>query len=133
MEEEIHVRHHPPEEYDDPETETLDQEEDPTAARVRDYYRKAHREQQEKDRQTGAQNQRPPSQEVEQVHEEVPEEEDEEEEDLDGDASDEDVIEDSVQQDMAKLQNAFPGFRDKYRLIKRIGEGMWLRCLVPLP
>ncbi|KAL8375873.1 hypothetical protein RB595_007143 [Gaeumannomyces hyphopodioides] len=125
MEDEIHVRHHPPENYDDPETETVDQEEDPAAARVREYYRRAHRERQEQEREAeNARNQRLRPQDLEREHEEVPEvEEEEEEEEPDGDASDEDVIEDSVQQDMVKLQNAFPGFRDKYRLIKRIGEG----------
>lgn len=39
------------------------------------------------------------------------------------DSSEEDNIEDSVQADMDKLQRDFPGFHDKYRLIKRIGEG----------
>ncbi len=28
-----------------------------------------------------------------------------------------------IQQDMERLQNTFAGFRQKYRLIKRIGEG----------
>jgi AAA ATPase containing von Willebrand factor type A (vWA) domain len=40
-------------------------------------------------------------------------------------SSDDEVVEDPyVLQDMEKLQNSFPGFREKYRLIKRIGEGM---------
>ncbi|TQV98377.1 hypothetical protein V2A60_007878 [Cordyceps javanica] len=39
------------------------------------------------------------------------------------DSSEEENIEDSVQADMDKLQRDFPGFHDKYRLIKRIGEG----------
>lgn len=30
-----------------------------------------------------------------------------------------------IQQDMEKLQNCFVGFRQKYRLIKRIGEGLF--------
>lgn len=30
----------------------------------------------------------------------------------------------NVQLDMEKLQDNYPGFRQKYRLIKRIGEGM---------
>ncbi|KAI0018898.1 protein kinase-like protein [Xylariomycetidae sp. FL0641] len=38
--------------------------------------------------------------------------------------SDEDEpVDRSVQHDMNKLQNAFPGFKSHYRLIKRIGEG----------
>lgn len=48
----------------------------------------------------------------------------EEEEEEDNDSSDDDQVERSVQEDMDKLQRDFPGFRDKYRLIKRIGEGM---------
>ncbi|GJN86919.1 cell cycle protein kinase [Purpureocillium lilacinum] len=47
----------------------------------------------------------------------------EEEDDDDDEASDEEQIESSVQADMDKLTEDFPGFRDKYRLIKRIGEG----------
>jgi cell division control protein 7 len=40
------------------------------------------------------------------------------------DSSDDmDLVDSAVVQDMAKLQSAFPGFRGKYRLIKRIGEG----------
>lgn len=38
-------------------------------------------------------------------------------------SSDEDV-DANVQLDMERLQDCFPGFRSKYRLIKRIGEGM---------
>jgi cell division control protein 7 len=39
-------------------------------------------------------------------------------------SSDDEVPENShIQQDMEKLQNCFAGFRQKYRLIKRIGEG----------
>ncbi|KAK2590706.1 Cell division control protein 7 [Conoideocrella luteorostrata] len=50
--------------------------------------------------------------------EEEPEEEDEDEE-----SSEDEQIEDSVQADMDRLGSDFPGFRGKYRLIKRIGEG----------
>ncbi len=39
--------------------------------------------------------------------------------------SNEELVDQTVQEDMEKLQSAFPGFRDKYRLIKRIGEGGW--------
>lgn len=39
-------------------------------------------------------------------------------------SSDEDeMIDSGVQKEMERLQDSFPGFRDKYRLIKRIGEG----------
>lgn len=58
--------------------------------------------------------------------EEPEEPEEEEEEEGEGeydDSSEEENIEDSVQADMDKLQRDFPGFHDKYRLIKRIGEG----------
>lgn len=44
-----------------------------------------------------------------------------EEGDDDDDMSDEEVLD----EDMKKLQDAFPGFRRKYRLIKRIGEGTY--------
>ncbi|KAI0206590.1 putative cell cycle protein kinase [Astrocystis sublimbata] len=51
-----------------------------------------------------------------------------EEEDADDNASEsssdeDDAIDMTVQQDMEKLQQTFPHFRDDYRLIKRIGEG----------
>jgi len=59
----------------------------------------------------------------------------EEEDDDDDEASDEEQIESSVQADMDKLTEDFPGFRDKYRLIKRIGEGVFPSryplCVVP--
>ena len=49
----------------------------------------------------------------------------EEDEESDYSKSSDDEVPDSsnVQQDMEKLQNCFVGFRQKYRLIKRIGEG----------
>ncbi|KAI1634257.1 kinase-like protein [Biscogniauxia mediterranea] len=44
--------------------------------------------------------------------------------DGDSDSSDEnEPIDLTVQHDMEKLQTTFPGFKDNYRLIKRIGEG----------
>lgn len=57
------------------------------------------------------------AEEEEEVQEEVEVEEEEE-------SSDEEQVESSVQADMDRLQHDFPGFRDRYRLIKRIGEGM---------
>lgn len=44
-------------------------------------------------------------------------------EDDENDMSEEEVLD----EDMRNLQDAFPGFRRKYRLIKRIGEGMRTR------
>lgn len=72
----------------------------------------------------------------EELEEEEAEEEDgegEEEEDY-SESDDEDAAVDlTVQEDMEKLQDTFPGFRQKYRLVKRIGEGWsWLLSLHPL-
>ncbi|KAK1254787.1 hypothetical protein MKX08_008782 [Trichoderma sp. CBMAI-0020] len=55
--------------------------------------------------------------EEEEVVEEVIEEEEEDE------SSEDEHVESSVQADMDRLQEDFPGFRDRYKLIKRIGEG----------
>jgi cell division control protein 7 len=62
--------------------------------------------------------------EEEEEEQEVEEEEEECDDDDDG-SSDDDVLDRSVKADMEKLQRDFPGFRDKYRLIKRIGEGLF--------
>ncbi|KAF7562951.1 hypothetical protein G7046_g1192 [Stylonectria norvegica] len=67
------------------------------------------------------------TEEAEELEEELEEEEEEEEEEDAAESSEEEAVDRSVQADMDKLQNDFPGFRDKYRLIKRIGEGM-SRC-----
>jgi cell division control protein 7 len=52
---------------------------------------------------------------------------DDEESDDDGlsDASEEsdDVVDSAVAEDIAKFQESFQGITDRYRLIKRIGEG----------
>lgn len=67
--------------------------------------------------------------EEEEVVEEVIEEEEEDE------SSEDEHVESSVQADMDRLQEDFPGFRDRYKLIKRIGEGMslgWLCGETPL-
>ncbi|OAA36420.1 serine/threonine protein kinase Hsk1 [Metarhizium rileyi] len=53
------------------------------------------------------------------MEEDADDDEDEEEDE----SSDDERIESSVQADMEKLGDDFPGFRGKYRLIKRIGEG----------
>ncbi|CVL01539.1 CDC7 protein kinase [Fusarium proliferatum] len=55
-----------------------------------------------------------------QPQEEPQEEEEEEEEE---EESEDEAVDRTVQADMDKLQNDFPGFRNRYRLIKRIGEG----------
>ena len=39
-------------------------------------------------------------------------------------SSEDEAVDRTVQDDMDKLQSDFPGFREKYRLIKRIGEGI---------
>lgn len=46
-----------------------------------------------------------------------------EDEDDAQDSSDDDAVDETVQQDMEKLQATFPSFRQQFRLIKRIGEG----------
>ncbi|KAI0121700.1 putative cell cycle protein kinase [Xylariales sp. AK1849] len=52
------------------------------------------------------------------------EDDEEQEEECGSDSSDEnEPIDTGVQQDMEKLNVAFPDFKDNYRLIKRIGEG----------
>jgi len=53
-------------------------------------------------------------------------EEGEEEEPSDETESSDDEVSapDHVAQDMEKLQRSIPGFKEKYRLIKRIGEGL---------
>lgn len=63
-----------------------------------------------------------------QEEEETEELEDEQEAEEDDDdnaseSSDDGIVDNGVQLDMEKLQDSFPGFRQKYRLIKRIGEG----------
>ncbi|KAK0736696.1 kinase-like domain-containing protein [Apiosordaria backusii] len=56
--------------------------------------------------------------------EQVEEQEQEEQESEYTESSDDDITVDrDIQYDMDKLQDSFPGFRSKYRLIKRIGEG----------
>ncbi|KAK3319580.1 kinase-like domain-containing protein [Cercophora scortea] len=64
------------------------------------------------------------------VEQEQDEEEDQAEEPLDDNDSnftesseDEGPVDSNIQRDMENLQKAFPGFRNQYRLIKRIGEG----------
>ncbi|KAI1424293.1 kinase-like domain-containing protein [Xylaria sp. FL1777] len=62
----------------------------------------------------------------EDVEREVEDRENDHHDDHDDDASessDDESIDVTVQQDMEKLQQTFPHFRDGYRLIKRIGEG----------
>ncbi len=45
------------------------------------------------------------------------------------DSSEDEQVDGTVQEDMERLQDSFPGFREKYRLIKRIGEGLSYRLL----
>lgn len=58
---------------------------------------------------------------MDQAEEEAHDQEDEEDEE----SSEDEQIESSVQADMDKLGTDFPGFRGKYRLVKRIGEGVF--------
>jgi cell division control protein 7 len=58
--------------------------------------------------------------------EEEEEEDDDEQEEPDFDASDNERVDSQTQSDMDKLESDFPGFRQSYRLIKRIGEGKTL-------
>lgn len=64
-----------------------------------------------------------------QEEEQDPEAEEDDEAEAEADMSDEEVLDD----DMRKLQNAFPGFKHKYRLIKRIGEGESALSLFSFP
>lgn len=41
----------------------------------------------------------------------------------DNESSEDEQVESGVQADMERLQRDYPGFKEKYRLIKRIGEG----------
>lgn len=60
----------------------------------------------------------------EMMHPTAEDEEEEGDDDAESVSSDEsEPIDASVQHDMDKLQDAFPDFKDNYRLIKRIGEG----------
>lgn len=43
----------------------------------------------------------------------------------DNDDAPEDDIDESVKEDMRKLEDSFPGISDKFRLVNRIGEGMF--------
>ncbi|SPB51955.1 Complex 1 protein (LYR family) protein [Aspergillus niger] len=52
---------------------------------------------------------------IEQIREEVEYEED--------DAQDKEEIDESVKEDMRKLEDTFPGISDRFRLLNRIGEG----------
>lgn len=54
-------------------------------------------------------------------------EEGDDHESQEADSSDGDTVDGDIQNDMDKLQDAFPGFRDKFRLIKRIGEGWFTK------
>ena len=63
-----------------------------------------------------------PTDDMDGIDEDESDEEDDEEDDAE-DSSEDEQVESTVQADMDKLAQDFPGFRGKYRLIKRIGEG----------
>lgn len=73
---------------------------------------------------------------VAEEEEEDAEQEDQEEEqelELEEDDEEESDGDDQMDEDMRKLQNSFPGFKQKYRLLKRIGEGTSRRSISPVP
>lgn len=43
--------------------------------------------------------------------------------DSDHEDEDEEEVDDSVREDMKKLEDTFPGISDRFRLVNRIGEG----------
>lgn len=49
-------------------------------------------------------------------------------EDDNDDALEEDDVDESVKEDMKKLEDSFPGISGKFRLVNRIGEGMFFFC-----
>lgn len=61
-----------------------------------------------------------------QTTDEAEPEEEEQQEEPEEEESEDETVDRAVQADMDKLQEDFPGFREKYRLIKRIGEGMFI-------
>lgn len=61
-----------------------------------------------------------------QIQDAEPEAEPDSDQEQQGDDFSED---EAMDEDMRKLQDAFPGFKHKYRLIKRIGEGTLIRTL----
>lgn len=44
-----------------------------------------------------------------------------------GDTDYEEEVDESVREDMRKLENTFPGISDRFRLVNRIGEGLFDR------
>lgn len=66
--------------------------------------------------------------EEDQVQDPEVEPESEQEQEQEQEQEEDDFSEDeAMDEDMKRLQDAFPGFRNKYRLIKRIGEGTLLQ------
>lgn len=68
----------------------------------------------------------------EQVEEHREQEQEYQESEYSESSDDETVVDGNILQDMEKLQSEIPGFRNQYRLIKRIGEGM-LYLLFSIP
>lgn len=96
---------------DVPSTEDTEMNTDAAASREDEYADKEDQEQEQEQGQEQGQGN---------------DQEDGEEPELDEDAEDEDESEEEeiLDDDMRRLQDAFPGFRRKYKLIKRIGEGV---------
>ena len=49
-----------------------------------------------------------------------------------GDAQDKEDVDESVKEDMRKLEDTFPGISDRFRLLNRIGEGIVQPINLPL-
>lgn len=45
----------------------------------------------------------------------------------------EEEVEESVREDMRKLEDTFPGISDRFRLVNRIGEGMTSAAVISRP
>ncbi|KAI7781634.1 kinase-like protein [Diaporthe eres] len=100
---------------DGPSTEDTEMNTDAAGGREEEYLDEEDQEQEQG--QSQERSARGPNRDVDEEEDEEPEldEDDEDEEESD----EEEILDD----DMRRLQDAFPGFRRKYKLIKRIGEG----------
>lgn len=100
---------------------------DAAGGREEEYLDEEDQEQEQEQEQTQERGARAARRDVEEDEDEEPElDEDEEEEE---ESDEEEILDD----DMRRLQDAFPGFRRKYKLIKRIGEGLWAPMLARRP
>lgn len=125
------VRRRRPEDFqihqDGPSTEDTEMNTDAAGGREEAYLDDEEQEQEQEQEQSQERGARAGRRDVDEEEEEEPEldEDDEEEEESD----EEEILDD----DMRRLRDAFPGFRRKYKLIKRIGEGVWTPILARRP